>query len=233
MATTPAALRLDEPLGLTEVIAEAIRAFGRNFAPLLGVGLAHTGAFLLQEVLPWGATVIVLAAVFVITFGVVVHLLAGKSLGAAFRDLLPSAPVLLVLAFGVGIPFYMALSFLIFVPIAIIWLAVWSYAIPAVLLEPRGGMSSVGQRVTYGVRRAVTLARVDVAHSLGVIVTLVLVYLIVGILMASLLATLADNSRVAAIAISQSVLAPFFFLGMAVLYFDQRARETGLRPVRR
>ena len=47
-----------------------------------------------------------------------------------------------------------------------------------------------------------------------------------------LLAGFADNSQSAAIAIAQIVLAPFFFLGLGVLYFSQRARaETGDRPI--
>ena len=42
----------------------------------------------------------------------------------------------------------------------------------------------------------------------------------------------AENGRVAALAISQIVLSPFFFIGLSVLYFDQQARaaEKGSAP---
>ena len=43
----------------------------------------------------------------------------------------------------------------------------------------------------------------------------------------------AENGRVAALAISQVVLSPFFFIGLSVLYFDQQARGEVKGSVRR
>jgi hypothetical protein len=231
---TTAELRLDEPLRLTDVIAEAVRAYGRHYGPLLGLGMLHAGAYLVQSVVPWVVSVVILSAVFVISYGVIAGLLAGEDALSAVRRVGRGLPLLLLLAVGVGLPFYLSLSFLIFIPIAIIWLAVFSFAVPIALLEPRGSEPGrpMSERASFAIRRSAYLARTDFAHALSVVLVLVLIYLFVGILIAGLLSSFADNSQTAAIATVQVVLAPFFFLGLGVLYFSQRARaETGDRPL--
>ena len=40
----------------------------------------------------------------------------------------------------------------------------------------------------------------------------------------------ADNGRVIAAALVQVVLAPFFFIGLSVLYYEQRARAAVSSP---
>jgi hypothetical protein len=57
-----------------------------------------------------------------------------------------------------------------------------------------------------------------------VIAALVLLYILLSIILIGALQGFAENGEVAAVAIAQVVLAPFFYLGLAVLYFDQRAR---------
>lgn len=233
MAAT-AQLRLDEPLRLTEVVAEAVRAYGRWYLPLLGLGLMHAGAYLVQSVVPWIGSVVILALVFVLSFGVIAGILAGDRPASAVERVRRRLPLMLVLAVGIAVPFYLSLSFLIFIPIAIIWLAVFAFAVPAALLEPPGGQPGrpLLERAAWAIRRSAYLARTDFAHSLSVVLVLVLLYLFVGILLAGLLASFADNSQTAAIATVQVVLAPFFLLGLGVLYFSQRARaETGERPI--
>lgn len=235
MASAPD-LRLNEPLRLTDVLAEAVRAYGRWLAPLVGIGLLQAGAFLLQEVLPWGPNLAILAAVFVVSYGLVVRMLVGDDVRDAIGRVWASLPLLLLLAVGIAVPFYLALSFLIFIPIAVIWLAVFSYTIPASLLEPRGAdrAQPILSRAAWVIRRSAYLARTDFGHSLSVVVVLMLLYLFVGVLFAGLLASFGDNSQSAAIAIVQVILAPLFFLGLAVLYFSQRARaDTGDRPLSR
>jgi hypothetical protein len=61
---------------------------------------------------------------------------------------------------------------------------------------------------------------------------LVVITLLVGIVLAVPLSSFADNSQQAAVAISQIVLSPFFFIGLTVLYFEQQVRaSTVARPV--
>jgi hypothetical protein len=58
-----------------------------------------------------------------------------------------------------------------------------------------------------------------------------MIYLVFGTLIVGALVGFADNGQVAAGALVQLVLAPFFFLGLSVLYFEQRARVAGTTPV--
>ena len=58
---------------------------------------------------------------------------------------------------------------------------------------------------------------------------LVLVYVVLGNYLALALVGIADNGAVAAFLLVQVVLAPFFFIGLAVLYFEQRARALSSR----
>jgi hypothetical protein len=48
--------------------------------------------------------------------------------------------------------------------------------------------------------------------------------LLIGVVLAIALFNFAENGQIAAIAISQIVLSPFFFIGLSVLYFEQQAR---------
>ena len=51
-----------------------------------------------------------------------------------------------------------------------------------------------------------------------------IINVVFNVLVAGLLIGLADNETRIAAALVQVVLAPFFFLGLSVLYFEQRAR---------
>ena len=75
-----------------------------------------------------------------------------------------------------------------------------------------------------GMRETVRLSRVAYLHAFGVVAALVAVQIVFSIVLGLLLSGYADNSRLAAQALTQVVLAPFFFLGLSVLYFEQRAR---------
>jgi hypothetical protein len=56
------------------------------------------------------------------------------------------------------------------------------------------------------------------------VAALIGVYLVIGILIGVALVGFADNGRLVAVALAQVVLAPLFFLGLSVLYYEQRAR---------
>ena len=59
---------------------------------------------------------------------------------------------------------------------------------------------------------------------LGVSAALVLAYALLGPVLAVLLSGFADNGSLAATVIASAVIGPFFFLGLSVLYFEQKAR---------
>ena len=74
------------------------------------------------------------------------------------------------------------------------------------------------------------LARVAYLHAFGVAASLVLIQLVFSVVLSVALSAYADNPLFVAQALAQIVLAPFFFLGLTVLYFDQRARASEPRP---
>jgi hypothetical protein len=87
-------------------------------------------------------------------------------------------------------------------------------------------------RMVHALRRTAVLARVEYLHAAGVAAALIVVYILFSVALAAALSGYADNSRLVAQALAQIVLAPFFFIGLSVLYFDQRARalESAGRP---
>ena len=76
----------------------------------------------------------------------------------------------------------------------------------------------------------IRLARAEYLHALGVIAALIIIYLVLGIGLGVALVGFADNGRLIAVALVQVVLAPFFFIGLSVLYFEQRARAAVSSP---
>ncbi len=56
-----------------------------------------------------------------------------------------------------------------------------------------------------------------------------LVYVLVGTILTTALVGFAESGAIAAMALVQAVLAPFFFIGLSVLYFEQRARAVSSR----
>lgn len=226
MATSPrTTIDYHQPLRLGEVLAAAIQVIGTRPLEYLSVGLVLTGAYLLSRLVPFAAALAILAVAFTIVFAACARLVQGDSLGEALRNVGRSAPVLVVLAFVVAVPFYLGSAWLVLLIFSIGWLGLTSFAIPASMLETSRD-PSFGGRVAYALRRTATLARIEYVHALGVCAALVIVYVLVGVLLAVLLSSVADNGQYAAVAISQIVLAPFFFVGLTVLYFDQKARAS-------
>ena len=56
------------------------------------------------------------------------------------------------------------------------------------------------------------------------LVEYLVIYALLGPILAVLLTGFADNGNLAATVIANGVLGPFFFLGLSVLYFEQKAR---------
>ena len=99
---------------------------------------------------------------------------------------------------------------------AVVWLALFGLAVPAVLLEGRGVRESLG--------RAVALARADFVHALGSLAALGIVGFVSALAMSSLLIQFGDQARGVAALLPLFFVSPLLFLGAAQLYFDQYAR---------
>ena len=76
---------------------------------------------------------------------------------------------------------------------------------PLILLRAKGAALAAGALVLY------------VREDFGLI-------LLLGNVIGAALVGFAENGRLVSVALVQLVLAPFFFIGLSVLYYEQRAR---------
>ena len=231
MTSAPEALDIRRPLRIGDLLAAAVRIYGSRPLTFLATGLIQAGALVATVWLPFAADLVIVALAFGVAFAMIVRLVIGDSLEAAARRTLEQLPVVATLGLLVGIPFSFAASFLIFLIVAAAWLGMSAFTIPVALVETPDDTRYAG-RVAHAFRRTVELARAEYVHAFGVAAIMVALTLLVGVVLALALFSFADNGRVAAVAISQIVLSPFFFIGLSVLYFDQQARavERGARP---
>lgn len=220
---TSAAVEISKPLRLGEVLAAAITLYGRRPWAYVAVGLVQAAALLVSVVTPIAADLAILSVAFVVSFAVVVRLVVGDTVEDAARRMLLALPALVPLAVLVALPFTLASSWILLWLVAVVWLAFTGFAVPAAMVDERPSSSWV-ERLNAAVRRSTALARVEFLHALGVAAALFVINIVVGVLLAVALASFADNGQLAAVAIAQVVLAPFFFLGLTVLYFEQLAR---------
>jgi hypothetical protein len=209
---------------LGEVMAAAIRIFGERLWPFLVLGSVVAGAFLLFSVVPIAAFIALISIVFVVALAMTAALVDGASLEQAARRCLPLAPDLVLLALVVAVPFYVSSLFVVLLIAGAAWLALTGLAVPVAVLEKPAEERVLG-RALHGLRRGFVLSRAAYLHAFGVIAALVLVQLLFSVLLSVALSAYADNPLFVAQALTQIVLAPFFFLGLTVLYFDQQARS--------
>jgi hypothetical protein len=100
---------------------------------------------------------------------------------------------------------------------AVVWLAFVGLAVPAALIEGTG--------VRESFRRAVRLARADYVHAIGSLATLVITVFLCQAVLFFLLRDAGDSTAAVAGFLANLVISPLLFLGAAMLYHDQRARE--------
>jgi hypothetical protein len=204
-----------------QVVAEALRLYGRRFWPsfALGVPIGIFGALL--PALHGRTEEIVSLAVGVplVTLSYV-----GASVIVAGRRVDRRR---LVTAFVVGLIVFLpfpALVFLYILP-AIAWLALVGLCVPAAVIEGTGFLDSL--------KRGYRLGRIDYVHSLGSMATLGITFYLSTRVMA--VAINAGSGQAADIArpLAEGILWPVVVLGSGLLYFDQAARlESGPRPRR-
>ncbi len=220
---------IDKPLGLSEVLAETIRLYGERLAGAFGLGLVYTAATAVGA-LSSAIGIIVASLGFGLVLAATARLAAGDSFVEAWKQVAVRLPTLVVLSGAVAVPFVIAASYLLLIIIGAAWLALAGFAIPVAMLEREAEGQPWHARIGYAFERSVRLARTDYLHALGVNAALALIYLLVGVLLAALLRGFADNSQLVATLLTQVVLAPFFFLGLSVLYFEQRMRAVAETP---
>ena len=194
-----------------QVVAEAIRLYGRRYRIALPLGFPLAAA----DALAVGSTTAERIAILVAAAPVFTLAYAGAS--AIAGDVRPGrgtwirALVLGTLAFLPA-----AFFFPWFALLSVAWLALVGLVVPVVMIEDAPARGAF--------RRAVELCRADYIHALGSLATLVIVFVLSRVALAFLLREQADNTIRAAVFIADLVISPLLFLGGALLYFDQRAR---------
>ena len=200
------------PVG--QLVAETLRLYGRRFWPSLALGAGPTVFTLIAALLDGPV-----AIAFVVVAGPVLLsavLAFATSLAAEVDRSRFSVAVL------AGIPALIPLSTsrLVVFPfiylIALAWYAFFALAGPVALIERRGVLDSL--------RRSLRLARADYVHALGSVATLAILVVICVFMLFVLLANLGEQALQIAALLAVFVVSPLFFLGTALLYFDQAAR---------
>lgn len=197
-----------------QLVAESIRLYGRHFWPSLALGIGPAILNVLARILDHWVTLVLLPTV---GGAVLAASYVGAVAIAAERPVrvLPS----LVAGFLVFIPF----PFLVtaFILPGLIWLAAFGLVVPVLALERRGYLDGFG--------RAFALARADFVHALGSLATLAIVVFLTQSMLFFVLRGFGDQALAGASFVASLVVSPLLFLGSALLYFDQEAREDAKR----
>ena len=223
-------ITINRPLGLGEILAETVRLYGERVWAALALGFVYTAAIAGAAIIHEALAFVVAAFMVPVAYAGAARLAVGDSFREAWGQVAVRLPVLLVLAVVVGLPFVLAASYLVFLLIAAAWIGLIGFAVPVAVLEREGEKSSFAAKIGYALERALALARADLLHAAGVAAALVLVNYLLAPVLAGALTGFGDNSRVVAVLLAQVVLAPLFFLGLAILYFEQKARAVSSRP---
>ena len=226
-----ASMIVDRPLKLGELLAEAVRLYGQRLWAVAGIGLFLGAALLVASILGHLLFAIAIVAPAVtVSYAVATRVALGDSAGEAWAQAGLRAPVLAPLTVIVSVPFVLGIVDVLILFFSVAWLAFVGLAIPVAMVERAPESTSWFGQIGFALTRATDLARIEFLHVLGVSAALVVVYALLGPLLAVLLTGFADNGNLAATVIANAVLGPFFFLGLSVLYFEQRARELSSPP---
>jgi hypothetical protein len=215
---------IERPLRLGEVLAETVRLYGERFWAAVGLGVPVAAAFAVTLWAHPAVDVVVLAFVFTIAYAAAARVAAGDGVAEAWAQAMVRLPTLLVLMLVVAVPFVLAVGQLYLLVVAVAWLGVTGFAIPVAMLERDPEAKDWFARLGYALYRSFALGRAEYLHAVGIAAALVITYvLLYGVLVAALVG-FGENGREAAGVIATGVLSPFFFLGLSVLYFEQKAR---------
>ena len=202
-----------------QLVAETLQVYGQHFWLALPLGLvvaiADQASFGLD--LAGRIVVLLLAAPFFSAAFAAGAALVGETRPSASRW---------ALAILVGTVVFLPAAFLFpwFALAAIVVLALFGNAVPAIVIEGRPPVAALG--------RSIEVARADLVHALAGLATLVIMFGIVRLAMGFLLRQQADNTLRVAIFLADTVLGPVLFLGAALLFIDLRARVGTTREER-
>jgi hypothetical protein len=196
-----------------QLVAESIRFYGSHFWRSLALGIPAAIAALAVAELAGSARLI-----FALTGGAV---LLTVSYVAAIALVAPEPipPQRLMLALAIGLLVYLPAPVLasVFILPALAWFAFTGLAVPAAVLE------GTGLRASF--QRGRKLARADFIHVLGSLATLAIIAFLADGVLFFLLRGAGEATIRAAAFLAQLVISPVLFIGAALLYFDQAARE--------
>jgi hypothetical protein len=200
-----------------QLVAEAIRLYGRRFFPSLALGLGPAALNAIARVAGDATLVLVptVGALILAASYVGACLIAGERRGSPLKAFAVGALVFVPFPFLVG---------LLFLP-GVAWLAFVGLAVPVAVLEGRGFRASL--------RRATELARADYVHALGSLSALAIVAFLTSTVLFFLLRGQGEATLQAAAFLAVLVISPLLFLGAALLYFDQAARVVDSRRPRK
>jgi hypothetical protein len=216
---------IDRPLKLGDLFAETVRLYGDRIWSVVGIGVFLAGSLLAAHVIGHVvAFVVIVALAFTAAYAVSSRLVVGDASSEAWAQVGVRLPVLLVLTVIVSVPFVLGRVDPVLLFFGVAWLAFVGLSIPVAMLERNPTQGAWYGGIAFAINRATVLARGEYLHVLGVMTAFVLVYLLLGPLLAVLLTGFADNGGLAATLIANGVLGPFFFLGLSLLYFEQKAR---------
>jgi hypothetical protein len=202
-----------------QLVAESMRLYGRRFWPSLALGIPPSILNLLVRTLDNDVLIFVVP----LAGGV---LLSASYLGAvalaADRPVSVWQPLLAGLL--VFLPFPVLAGRFFILP-GLAWLAAFGLVVPVLALE------RVGFRFAF--LRAYKLARADFVHALGSLATLAILVVVTQSGLFFLLRGTSDQTLAIASFVASLVVSPLLFLGAALLYFDQEARDNAKRVPRR
>lgn len=190
-----------------QLIAESIRFYGARFwavlalgIPFMAVDIAGIGRSVdTQTILLWAFSPLFCAA-----YVRASQLVTG---GRPTR-------ATLVAAFVLFLPFPILLR--LYILPGVVWFGAFGLAVPAAVAEGLG--------VRAALSRGRGLGRADLAHAVGGIAALALVYGVSRAFLLVLLHTQGNQAQAVALVLADLVLSPLLFVGAALLYVDQAAR---------
>ena len=210
-------MNVDRPLKLGELLAETVRLYGARLWAAAGIGAFLGGAVL-------AAGIAVIAPAFTVCYAVAVRIALGDPAGEAWAQVGVRAPVLAPLMIIVSLPFVLGVVDALILFFSVAWLSFVGLAIPVAMIERAPEGTSWFGQIGFALTRATDLARPEFLHVLGVSAALTVIYALFGPFLGLLLTGFADNGSLAAHVMANGVLGPFFFLGLSLLYFEQRSR---------
>lgn len=205
-----------------QLIAEAIRLYGRRFWRGLALGIAAAGftvgAAFLDGGLRLGYGIVVGPIVLGATYVGAVVLATGRK-----NAIGPALVAGMLALWPLAISRVFVFQGIYFVVLA--WFALTGLAVPSIVVE--------GRSLAGGLRRGIQLARADFVHAFGAVAALAIVVIVSIFSLSLFLAGFGTQSVTVAAVLAVVVMAPLFFLGSALLYFDQKARLESGSPRRR